>query len=40
VNVLNLSGKVKIWDSLNGSMALVEVGGIMGKMNQALALQY
>jgi hypothetical protein len=25
---------------LNGSMALVEVGGIMGKMNQALALQY
>jgi hypothetical protein len=37
-NVLNLSDKVRILDSLKGNMSLVEVGGIMGKMNQGAAV--
>jgi hypothetical protein len=35
--VLDLSDKVKILELLKASMALVEVGTIMGKTNQASA---
>jgi hypothetical protein len=35
VNVLNLSDKIKTLDLLKGGRSLVEVGGIVGKTNQA-----
>jgi hypothetical protein len=38
--VFNLSDKVKILGLLKSGMSLAEVGGIMGKMNQAFTVQH